>query len=289
MRVAITGSSGLIGSALASELRKDGHTVVPVVRRTPRAGELGWDPKSGHVDDLRGIDAVVHLAGAGVGDRRWNTAYMREILESRTLGTRAIARAVVAGNVPVLVSGSAIGLYGITGDRTVDESAPQGEGFLANVVAQWEAAAQAAVDAGVRVTFARTGLVMSRTGGAMGRMLPLFRLGLGGRLGNGRQYWSSVSLHDEIRAIRFLLEHDVHGPFNITAPAPVTNAEFTRSLAKSLRRPAILPVPAIALRVAVGGFSSEILGSQRVVPKRLLEAGFAFDHPDVDAITSTLH
>ena len=290
MRIAITGSSGLIGSALSASLRGDGHAVLPMVRRAAAPGEITWDPARGTLDieALRGVDAVVHLAGAGVGDRRWTAAYRDEILQSRVRGTTTIARAVAAADVPVLVSGSAIGFYGDTADVAVDESAAPGRGFLADVVRQWEASAQPALDAGVRVTFARTGLVMTPRGGAMARMLPLFRLGLGGRLGNGRQYWSSVSLLDEVRALQFLATNDVSGAFNITAPNPVTNAAFTASLARALRRPAMLPVPAVALRIAVGGFASEILGSQRVLPRRLLEAGFTFAHADVDAITATL-
>ena len=290
MRIAITGSSGLIGTALTASLRNDGHVVHPLVRRTARAGEIAWDPREGSVDTaaLHGVDAVVHLAGAGVGDRRWNAAYQQEILQSRVQGTDTIARAVATAGVPVLVSGSAIGYYGDTSDRAVDETAARGNGFLAEVVERWEQAAHPALDAGVRVAFARTGLVMATQGGAMARMLPLFRLGLGGALGSGRQYWSSISLTDEVRALRFLIESDVRGAFNLTAPEPVTNAAFTRSLARALHRPAILPVPAIALRIAVGGFASEILGSQRVLPQRLLGAGFAFEHADVDAITATL-
>lgn len=290
MRIAISGSSGLIGSALAAALRSDRHDVVALVRRPSSGGhELQWDPATAlDPSALRGVDAVVHLAGAGVGDRRWSDAYKREILDSRVRGTAAIASAVAAAGVPTLVCGSAIGWYGDTGDRAVDESAPCGSGFLADVVRQWEAAAQPAIDAGVRVAFARTGLVMTKRGGAMGRVLPIFKLGLGGPLGSGRQYWSSISLADEVRALRFLLDTPAQGIFNLTAPTPVTNAEFTRALAQALHRPAFLPVPAVALRLVVGEFASEILGSQRVLPRRLLEAGFTFQDDTVERITASL-
>ena len=291
MRIAITGASGLIGSALTASLRGDSHDVVTLVRRAPATpGEAFWDPAAGVLDaeSLRGVDAVVHLAGAGVGDRRWSTAHKHDVLQSRVAGTSTIARGVVEAGVPVLISGSAIGYYGETGGAAVEESSGRGTGFLADVVVAWEDAAATAVDAGVRVAFIRTGLVAARNGGAFAKMLPLFKAGIGGPLGTGRQYWSPISLGDEIRAIRFLIEHQSFGPFNLTAPTPVTNREFTRSLARTLHRPALVPVPAFALRLVVGEFAGEILGSQRVLPKRLLEAGFRFEHASVDAITSTL-
>ena len=291
MRIAITGASGLIGTALSASLTADGHEVLALVRRTshnPR--EISWDPAHGQLDaaKLHGVDAVVHLAGAGVGDRRWTHAHKRDVLDSRVSGTTTIARAVVEAGVPVLISGSAIGLYGETGTAAVAESSGRGTGFLADVVEAWEESAQVASDAGVRVAFIRTGLVASKNGGAFGKMLPLFRLGLGGPLGNGSQYWSAISLNDEVRAIRFLLERPLHGAFNLTSPTPVTNREFTRALGHALHRPALIPVPALALRLVIGEFASEILGSQRVLPNRLLESGFAFDQPDVASITATL-
>lgn len=291
MRIAITGASGLIGAALAASLQADGHTVVSLVRRPARTdAELSWNPATGEIDaaGLRGVDAVVHLAGAGVGDRRWNAAHKRDVLDSRVTGTNTIARAVVEAGVSVLISGSAIGYYGETGDAAVEESSGRGTGFLADVVVAWEEAAQPAIDAGVRVAFIRTGLVASTKGGAFGKMLPLFRLGLGGPLGNGRQYWSAISMLDEVRAIRFLIDHQLYGAFNLTAPVPVTNREFTRSLGTALHRPAVIPVPAFALKLVVGEFAGEILGSQRVLPNRLLESGFRFEHATVDAITATL-
>ncbi len=292
MRVAITGASGLIGTALHASLVADADVeVITLVRRPARnARELRWDPDTGTLDPagLAAVDAVVHLAGAGVGDHRWNPAHQRLILESRTRGTDTIARAAAAAGVATLISASAIGFYGDTGDRATDESGARGRGFLADVVAAWEGAAQPAAEAGMRVAFTRTGLVAAREGGAFGRMLPLFRLGLGGPLGNGRQYWSPITLRDEVRALRFLLERPLSGAFNLTAPTPVTNAEFTRALGRALRRPAVLPVPAFALRAAVGAFAGEILASQRIVPARLLAAGFQFEDATLDAITSSL-
>lgn len=293
MRVAITGATGLIGSALSQALRDGGHHVAHLVRRQPRtADEISWSPDDGTLDpdSLVGFDAIVHLAGAGVGDRRWTTSYKRTILDSRVNGTRTIANVLAANpDTPrIFVCGSAIGFYGDTGDRAVTETSPPGSGFLADVVVAWERAATPAIDAGVRVTFARTGVVAARGAGAFGRLLPLFRLGLGGRLGNGRQYMSLISLRDEVRALQFLLQHDVHGVFNLTSPAPATNADVTRVLASALRRPALFPVPAFALRLAVGEFATDVLGSQRVLPDRLLAAGFDFSDPTLERIVAGL-
>ncbi|MFF3061997.1 TIGR01777 family oxidoreductase [Streptomyces sp. NPDC057909] len=288
-RIAVTGSTGLIGTALVRSLRADGHDVVRLVRRPARAGdEVEWDPKRGYVDGagLVGCDAVVHLAGAGVGDHRWTEAYKQEIRDSRVLGTEAIAQAVASLDVPpkVLLSGSAIGYYGDTGDRAVDESAPHGEGFLPSVCVEWEAAAAPAEEAGVRTVFARTGLVVGREGGAWGRLFPLFRAGLGGRLGNGHQYWSFIALHDHIAALRHILDTpSLSGPVNLTGPAPVTNGEVTAAMGRVLRRPTLFAVPAPALRIALGDFAEDVLGSQRVLPRRLLESGFSFAFPGIDA------
>ena len=290
MRIAITGASGLIGTALTDSLRRDGHDVLTFVRRATRSdSEIAWSPETGDLDIVRleGVDAVVHLAGAGVGDRRWTPAYKRTILQSRVDGTALIARSVAAAGVPVLISGSAMGYYGDTASAAVDENSPKGTGFLADVVAAWEAAAQPAIDAGVRVAFIRTGLVVTPRGGALAKMLPLFKLGLGGKLGSGDQYWSTISLRDEVAAIRFLLERDERGAFNLVGPTPVTNATFTKALARALHRPALLPVPAFALRIVLGEFASEVLGSQRVIPTRLIGAGFEFQDATVDAITAS--
>ena len=253
MKIAVTGASGLIGTALVPALRGEGHDVLRLVRRTSRAPEeVTWDPVAGTVDleRMAGTDAVIHLAGVGVGDRRWSPAHKADILRSRVLGTTTIARAVAAldPRPSVLVSASAIGFYGDTGARTVDEHDPAGNGFLAQVVQAWEAAADEARAAGVRVVHPRNGLVMSKAGGAWGRMLPLFRLGLGGRLGSGKQYWSYITLPDEVRALSFLLDCELSGPVNLMAPNPVTNAELTRAMGAELHRPTFFPVPAIALR-----------------------------------------
>lgn len=288
MRIAVTGSSGLIGTALLRSLHADGHQVVRLVRRRPtREGEVHWDPERQQVDTagLVGVDAVVHLAGAGVGDHRWTEEYKRTIRDSRVLGTAALAEALSELDVrpAVLVSGSAIGFYGQTGDRVVDEETPPGDDFLARVCQEWEEAAQPAADAGIRVVHPRTGLVVSSRGGAWGRLFPIFRLGLGGRLGSGRQYWSFISLRDEVAALRFLIDREhLSGPVNLTAPEPVTNAEVTAAMGRVLRRPALLPVPEAALRAALGEFAVEVVGSHRVVPTRLLEAGFRFADPTID-------
>lgn len=293
LRIAVTGASGLIGTALVAHLRAQGHQVLRLVRRPAGAAdEMTWDPAAGRVDlgRLAGVQAVVHLAGAGVGDHRWTTAYRAVILDSRVQGTGTIARAVAELDPApaVLVSASAIGFYGDTGDRVVDETAPRGTGFLAEVVEAWEAAAEPARAAGVRVVHPRSGLVMARSGGAWARMLPLFRLGLGGRLGNGRQYWSYITLEDEVRALTHLLDSELAGPVNLTAPNPATNAEITKAMGVALHRPALLPVPAIALKTVLGEFSSEVLGSIRVRPTRLVADGFTYRHPDLVSAVATV-
>ncbi|MFD9567609.1 TIGR01777 family oxidoreductase [Streptomyces sp. NPDC059994] len=290
MRIAITGSTGLIGTALAQSLRADGHELVRLVRRPARAGdEVEWDPKGRSADTtaagLAGCEAVVHLAGAGVGDHRWTAAYKKEIRDSRVLGTAALAEALASLDVPpkVLVCGTAIGYYGDTGTRAVDEEAPPGEGFLAGVCVEWEEAAAPAQEAGIRTVFARTGLVVAREGGAWGKLFPIFRAGLGGRLGSGRQYWSFISRHDHIAALRHLLDTpELSGPVNLTAPDPVTNREVTAAMARALHRPALFPVPAPAIRLVLGEFAEDVLGSQRVLPRRLLDSGFRFAFPGID-------
>ncbi|MFE7586723.1 TIGR01777 family oxidoreductase [Streptomyces gardneri] len=287
-RVAVTGASGLIGRALVRSLRADGHDVLRLVRRpAATADEVEWDPKRLYVDaaGLVGVDAVVHLAGAGVGERRWTEAYKREIRDSRVLGTRAIAEALASLASPpeVLVCGTALGWYGDTGSRAVDESAPAGTGFLPSVCVEWEAAAAPAEEAGIRVAYARTGLVVAREGGAWGRLFPVFRAGLGGRMGDGRQYWSHISLHDEVAALRHVVDTPaLSGPVNLTAPEPVTNREVTAAMGRVLRRPTLFTVPAPALRLVLGDFAQDVLGSQRVLPGRLLESGFDFAFPTID-------
>ncbi|MFF7184456.1 TIGR01777 family oxidoreductase [Streptomyces sp. NPDC008222] len=287
-RIAVAGASGLIGSALVRSLTADGHEVVRLVRRSARGeDEVCWDPEGQYVDaaGLIGCDAVVNLAGAGIGDHRWTDAYKKTLRDSRVLGTAALAEAVASLPEPprVFVSGSAIGYYGETGDRTVDETAPPGDGFLPSLCVEWEEAAAAVQEAGVRTVFARTGLVVAREGGAWGRLFPLFQAGLGGRMGGGRQYWSYIALHDEVAALRHLIDReDLSGPFNLTAPEPLTNAQITAAMGRVLRRPTLFPVPAPALRLALGEMSGDVLGSARVVPERLLESGFSFAFPGIE-------
>ena len=295
MRIAVTGASGLIGSALVPALAADGHEIVTLVRRAPAApGEVRWDPVAGTVDTagLAGCGAIVHLAGAGVGDRRWTDARKKVLRDSRVLGTAAIARAAAALDTPpgVLLCGSAIGYYGDTGDAYVDEDSPAGGGFLADLVQDWEAAAEPARAAGIRTVYARTGLVVARSGGAWGRLFPVFKAGLGGRLGDGRQFWSFIAMHDEIAALRFALgTPSLSGPVNLTAPEPLTNREVTVAMGRVLHRPALAAVPAPVLRVVLGEFAGDVLGSQRVRPKRLLDAGFVFAFPHIDqAISAAL-
>ncbi len=281
-RIAISGSSGLIGTALVGHLKSEGHTVQRLVRRAPVApDEVQWDPQTGYVDltALEGVDAVIHLAGVGVGDKRWTKKYKSEILNSRLMGTTAIAKAVAELKPQVFISASAIGWYGESGNRAVVESDRVGDDFLAAVCREWEAAADLAGD--VRTVKIRTGLVLDPTGGALGKMLPLFRLGFGGKLGSGKQWWSWITLHDQIRAIVFALENKISGPVNVTSPNPVTNQEFTSALARALHRPAVFPAPAIALKIALGGFSTEVLGSKKVIPHVLQEAGFTWDYPHI--------
>ncbi len=301
MRVVIAGSSGLIGSALTASLLADGHAVVRLVRRPPqsatnepRATEARWDPSAAHLpaSALDGADAVVNLAGAGVGDHRWTAAYRQRIRDSRVLTTATLATAMAdLPSAPrVFVACSAIGYYGETGDTPTDESGAPGGDFLARVCQEWEAAADPARKAGIRVAHPRFGLVVSAKGGAFGRLLPLARLGLGGRLGSGHQYWSYVSLTDTIRALRHAIDTEaLSGPVNVTTPNPATNAEITGDIGRALNRPMRLAVPAAALRAALGGFSEGILMSQRVIPARLLESGFEFRHPTFpEALASAL-
>lgn len=291
----MTGASGLIGTALVPHLRRRGHDVVRLVRRAPAAAdEVRWEPGAPGGVDLAGLghlDAAVHLAGAGVGDRRWTPAYKREIVASRVDGTTTLARALAAMHPrpAVLVSASAIGFYGDTGERPVDESAPQADTFLAGVVRAWEAAADPARAAGIRVVHPRTGLLLSPRGGALGRLLPLLRLGLGGPLGSGGQFWSWITMADEVAALTFLVERDgLAGPVNLTAPHPERNRDVVAALAHALRRPAVLPVPAAALRLVLGEFAGEVLASQRVLPAALSGAGFTFRHPGIGAAAADL-
>lgn len=286
-RVAISGASGLIGSALSVFLSERGDDVVHLVRREPRTDfEVGWDPTRRKLNpaDLSGVAAVVHLAGAGVGDHRWTRAYKEEILSSRVDGTATIASALADLGEPVaLVSGSAIGVYGDRGDEILTEDAEPGTGFLADVVRAWEDATTPAQDAGLRVAHARTGLVLTPNGGAMKRILPLARAGVAGPLGRGRQYWSWVSLQDELRALAHLVDQDIAGPVNLVSPQPRRQAEIMKALGAQLGRPAILPAPTLALKVALGEFASDILASARIMPSVLTASGFVFEHDTIES------
>lgn len=285
MKIAITGSSGLIGSALVPALRGSGHEVVRLVRRSPGAAEeIAWHPARRQLDPgaLTDVDAVVNLAGVGIGDKRWTEERKRAVLDSRVDATETIGGAIAAAEPRprTLLSSSAIGWYGDTGDSPVDETAHAGGDYLAEVCRRWEDATAAAERAGVRVAHLRTGLVLASSGGLLAKLLPLVKLGLGGPLGSGKQYWSWISLADEIGAIQHLLTADVAGPVNLTGPLPLTNREFTKVLAGVLRRPALAPpVPRLALRLAVGQFADlGVVAGQRVLPAVLQDSGYRFRH-----------
>lgn len=293
--IAITGSSGLIGTALSTALTKRGHRVRPVVRRAARgADEIAWDPLRGTIDTeaFSTVDAVVNLAGASIGDKRWTADYKETLVKSRTIGTALLARTLADGSrkPAVLLSGSAIGIYG-PGDEPVTEESPVGSGFLADLCVEWEAAAQPAVDAGIRTAFLRTGIVLSKQGGALKKQLPLFKIGFGGKIASGRQWQSWISIADEVGAIIHCLEADVSGAVNLTAPNPVTNADFTRTLAKAVRRPAPFPIPGFAPKLLLGGELVEnlLLTGQRVLPSKLQQSGYVFEHPSLaEALTAVL-
>jgi uncharacterized protein (TIGR01777 family) len=281
--IAIAGSSGLIGTALVYALRATERRVLRIVRRAPsNADEVFWNPDTGEFDPaaLAGVDAVVNLCGVNVGEKRWSGAFKQSLRDSRIGPTEVLATAVAEAGVPVLVNASAVGFYGDTGPQVTDETAPAGDGFLADLCVDWEAATWTARQDGARVVLVRSGLVLAPAGGVLGRLKPLFSLGLGARLGNGRQYMPWISLEDEVRALLFAISHDrLSGPVNLTGPAPVTNAEFTTALGRAVNRPTPLMVPGFALRVALGEFADEgLLGGQRAIPAALERAGFAFHH-----------
>jgi len=289
MRVAITGASGLIGKSLVKSLRQDGHQVQRLVRHpVTKSDEITWDPANNRVDlvALEGVNAVVHLAGAGVGDKRWTSSYRHIILQSRVEGTRTIAGAVTSVKPDVFISASAMGWYGDTVNRAVTERDRGGDDFLANVCREWEAAADLALE--VRTVKLRTGLVLTPDGGALSRMIPLFKAGIGGRMGSGQQWWSWITLRDQIGAIKHLMQHDVAGPVNLTSPNPSTNAEVTAALARALHRPALLPVPGFALKIALGGFAAEVLGSKKVLPEVLLASGYVFQDEHIQTALATM-
>jgi len=286
MRVAVTGASGLIGSALGPVLERAGHEVVALVRgEEPRAGEARWDPAAGTIDvaALEGIGAIIHLAGENIG-QRWTETSRKRILDSRVEGTRLVAETAAALDPqPVLLAASAIGFYGQQGDQELTEASPRGEGFLGDVVSAWEAAAEPARGAGVRVVHLRQGLVLSKDGGALGRMLLPFRMGVGGRIGSGRQWWSWVAIDDVAAAYLFALAHPLDGVYNLAAPGVVRNADFVDALGNVLGRPTIFPLPGVAVRLAFGEMGEEmLLGGQRVRSERLPSAGFEFAYTELE-------
>lgn len=288
--MAVTGASGFLGTALRPFLAAHGWQIMPVVRREPRTGEIGWDPDAGRLDpaDLEGIDAVIHLAGENIG-ARWTAARKRRIQDSRTRGTTLLSETLARLHRPpaVLVSMSAAGIYGDRGDEILTEQSPVGarDDFLVRVATAWEAAAIPAAAAGIRVVHPRLGTLLDRQGGVLGKLLLPFRLGVGGRLGSGRQWMSWIALDDAVAAIYYALTTDrLRGPVNTTAPAPVTNREFTTTLGRILSRPTLFPLPAAALRLALGEMAdSVLLGSTRVLPARLIEDGFQFQYPTLEA------
>lgn len=294
MKIVISGASGLIGTQLVAKLSSSGHEVVRLVRRSPKSGEIQWNPKLGTLDAaaLEGADAVVHLSGAGIGDKRWTNGYRKEILDSRTATTALLAKTIasLSRKPSVFLSGSAIGIYGARNDEQLTEVSTHGTGFLAEVCEQWEGAAQPAVDAGVRTVYLRTGIVLSPKGGALKKLLPLFKLGVGGKFGNGKQWQSWISIDDEIGAIEYLLTANVSGAVNLTAPNPVTNAEFTKVLASVLKRPAIVPVPTFAPKILLGGELAEALlfTGQRVIPAALNASGYSFKHTTLESALRSL-
>jgi uncharacterized protein (TIGR01777 family) len=290
MDVVVSGSSGLIGQALVADLERDGHRVRRLVRRAPQGpDELRWAPTDGEIDraGLEGAGAVVNLAGPGIGDKRWSDARKRELRDARIEGTGLLARALAELDQPpaVLVSGSAIGYYGDRGDEVLTEASEAGEDFLGLLCSDWEAAAAPAADAGIRVARIRTGIVLAPGGGALAKLLPLFKLGLGGRMGSGRQWWSWITLEDEVRAIRHVIDGEISGAVNLTAPGTVTNEELTEALGHVLHRPTLLPVPGFGPKLLIGGEATEafLYASQRVSPTVLEADGFTFNHPDLEA------
>jgi uncharacterized protein (TIGR01777 family) len=294
MKIVISGASGLIGTQLVAKLSNSGHEVVRLVRRSPKSGEIQWNPKTGTLDAaaLEGVDAVIHLSGAGIGDKRWTSGYRKEILDSRTATTALLATtmASLSRKPSVFLSGSAIGIYGARNDEQLTEVSTHGTGFLAEVCEQWEAAAKPAVDAGIRTVYLRTGIVLSPKGGALKKLLPLFKLGVGGKFGSGKQWQSWISIDDEIGAIEHLLTANVSGAVNLTAPNPVTNAEFTKVLASVLKRPAIVPVPTFAPKILLGGELADALlfTGQRVIPAALNASGYNFKHSTLESAFRSL-
>ena len=295
-RIAVTGATGLIGGALVDDLRADGATVHRITRNPDAAGpdDLVWDPDAGRLDPagLEGVDAVVHLAGEPIGDHRWSAEVKRRILDSRRRGTELLARTLAGldAKPAVLLSGSAVGFYGSRGDEVLTEEDGPGDDFMARVTVAWEEAADPAREAGIRVVHPRTGVVLAQGGPLIDKIELPFRLGVGGRVGSGRQYVPWIALTDEVRALRFLLDHDhLAGPVNLTAPDPATNRELTKAIGDVLRRPTVLPIPVVAISALYGEMGRSLATvSQRVVPRRLLQAGFSFEHTLMSALRRAL-
>jgi len=287
MRVVLAGASGLIGSGLKAALQRSGHEVLVLVRHpTSRPDEDSWDPAAGRVDPdfLARADAVVCLSGVGVGDHRWTEDYKRQIVDSRIQTVGTLARSLATyGGPRVFIAASAVGIYGDRGDEILDESASPGTGFLAELCQQWEAAADPAREAGVRVAHLRTGLVLTGEGGLLKRLKPIIQTGAAGKLGNGRQFMPWISLNDELRAIEYLLSADVSGPVNLTAPEPARNVDFTKTLGRILHRPTVVPAPGLALKLVLGEFGNEARAGQRAVPRALLASGFTFEDTDLES------
>jgi uncharacterized protein len=288
MDVVITGSSGLIGTALIEALSDAGHQPIAMVRSNASSGQLLWDPKAGKIDaaGLEGVDAVIHLAGAGIGDKRWTDAYRKELVDSRTIPTKLLATTLASLARPpkVFLSGSAIGIYGDRGNDTLTEASLPGNGFLSQIVIDWEAAAQPAVDAGIRTAFLRTGIVQSKKGGALKKQLPLFKLGLGGKFGKGDNWQSWISMTDQVGAMLHLLTSGTSGPVNLTAPNPVTQSQYVKALGKALHRPAFGIIPPFAPKLLLGSELVEalLLEGQKVLPSVLQASGYDFAHPTID-------
>lgn len=284
MRVAITGSTGLLGTALRRALSERGDEVVRVVRNNPGAGDALWDINAGTIDAdaLEGVDVVVHLAGEGIGEKKWSDEQKAKIRDSRVRGTALLSETLAALDTKpsVFLCGSALGFYGNRGDEKMTETSSRGSGFLSDVVVDWEAAAQPAVDAGIRTAFLRTGVVLSTEGGALKEQLPFFKMGIGGKIGDGKQYWSWISISDHVNAMLHIIEGDLSGPINLTAPNPSTNAEFTTALGKALGRPTFLPTPKPAVQLRLGKECAQALlyDSTRVIPQVLIDDGFTFEH-----------
>ncbi len=294
MHIAVTGSHGLVGTAMIPAMSKMEHQVTRLVRGQAGVGSVVWDPTAKSFDSsvLQGVDAVVHLAGENIASSRWTSQVKERIRKSRVQGTRILAEGLAAMPTPprVFISASAIGYYGDCGDELLDEDSPSGNGFLADTVLQWEAATQPASDAGIRVVRMRIGVILSPRGGALAKMLLPFKLGAGGRVGNGRQWWSWIALDDVVGAILYLLSNDaISGPVNVVSPNPVSNSVFTKILGQVLKRPTIFPMPAVVARIVLGEMANELLlASTRVQPEQLLETGYQFQQPELSAALQCL-